>query len=345
MTRKRKVFTWVLAVAIVAAAGVTLKVVRTRLRRFDVVQITLTGAVLRRDSDPRKQAPIANARVSATGGLSNVSGKSDASGLFKVILRPGVLPGQPVTLRFQHEGYEPFETTGIPRGQLYIVRLEPLPVQPIVKPSHAKAPDKATAVKPVEINKNLRVRYSSKNQTTISVGSVAKQFEVVNTGNVSCAGRSPCSPDGKWKASKGTISLDAEEGNEFRNVRVSCVAGPCPFTKIEPGDLSNPGRILKVSVLDWSDTASFLIEAEVTRTMVTSIVRTSYPFTIGQTMTFALPADAEGTSLEADLNGEEIIFPLGPKLLLSWATCSVEIGATHNKIYRCELKPGYQFQR
>jgi hypothetical protein len=98
-------------------------------------------------------------------------------------------------------------------------------------------------------------------------------------------------------------------------------------------------------VLDWSDTTTFLIEAEVTRTMVTNQVRTSYPFTVDQTMTFALPMDAEGTSIEADLNGEEIIFPLGPRLSLSWATCSVETAVAGSKIYRCELKPGYHIQQ
>ena len=60
---------------------------------------------------------------------------------------------------------------------------------------------------------------------------------------------------------------------------------------------------------------------------------------------FALPANAEGPSVVADLNAEEIVFPLGPKLILSWATCSVEVAPGGNKIYRCELKPGYQFQQ
>ena len=46
----------------------------------------------------------------------------------------------------------------------------------------------------------------------------------------------------------------------------------------------------------------------------------------------------------ADLNAEPIVFPLGPNLILSWATCTVEVAPGRNKIYRCELKPGYQFQ-
>ena len=69
----------------------------------------------------------------------------------------------------------------------------------------------------------------------------------------------------KWKAAVGSISLDAGEGNEFRNARVSCIAGPCPFTKIESHNFSHDGRTLNVSALDWSDTATFLLEAEVDR--------------------------------------------------------------------------------
>jgi hypothetical protein len=187
------------------------------------------------------------------------------------------------------------------------------------------------------------VRYTMKNQTTMDVGSLAKQFEVVNTGNIPCAGHRPCSPDGKWKASTGSLSLHAGDENQFRNVRVTCIAGPCPFTKVTAGDLSRPSRVIGVSVLNWSDTASFLVEAEVTRTAVTDTIRRSYPTIIGQTMTFALPAAAEGPTVEANLNGEDVMFPLGPKLILSWANCNVEIAPGQNRIYRCELKPGYQF--
>jgi hypothetical protein len=61
-------------------------------------------------------------------------------------------------------------------------------------------------------------------------------------------------------------------------------------------------------------------------------------------MNFILPAGAEGPSIEATLNGNEIVFPLGPALILSWATCTEEISPDQTQIYRCELKPGYTFQ-
>ena len=61
-------------------------------------------------------------------------------------------------------------------------------------------------------------------------------------------------------------------------------------------------------------------------------------------MSFTLPSTAEGPSIEADLGGVEIVFPLGPALQLSWAECTLQIGSDQTKLYRCELKPGYQFQ-
>ena len=53
-------------------------------------------------------------------------------------------------------------------------------------------------------------------------------------------------------------------------------------------------------------------------------------------------AAAKGPSIEADENGQGMVFLLGPNLILSWATCSVE-ASDHNKIFRCTLKPGYEF--
>ncbi len=189
---------------------------------------------------------------------------------------------------------------------------------------------------------NLTVRYSIKTTTADEIGSAVKTFQVVNTGNVPCDQKSPCSPDGRWKAAIGSGSLDAGEGNEFRNVRVSCIAGPCPFTRIEPSRISQGGRMVKVSVLNWSDTTTFLIEAEVFHPGATDLVRNSYPIAFGRALNFSLPAEAEGPSIEAEIGGESVVFPLGPSLCLSWADCTlrVERGA---RTYRCELKPGYRF--
>ena len=161
---------------------------------------------------------------------------------------------------------------------------------------------------------NIRVRYSVKATTTINIGSTAKTLEVVNTGNVPCDGRTPCSPDGKWKAAIGSISLNAGDGQEFQNVRVSCIAGPCPFTKIESEGFARGGPKIDVSVRAWSDTVTFLVEAEVVHTMLSEAIRRAYPSIFGRDMTFTLPPTGQGPSIEAEVNGLEIVFPLGPDL-------------------------------
>ena len=330
MGRSQKILIWVVAGVIVAAVATRLVYsYRSRLR-----PVVLTGAIIRKSHDPAKQAPIANAKVTVVGGAEDENTTSDASGLFKLTLDPFTYLRQ-VTLRFEHADYQPAEIVASDMKLLYVVRMQPLDRPSVTEPDHVE-----TAAKLVQIA-NVRLRYSVKNQTTVEVGSLVKQFEVVNTGDVPCKGQRPCSPDGKWKAASNKFSLDAPKGDEFRNVRVSCIAGPCPFTRLETGDLATATPRIEITALDWSDTASFLVEAEVIRTMTADTVRQSYPFITGQTMSFALPATAEGPSVIADVNAEPIVFPLGPDLILSWATCSVEVARGGNKLYRCESKPGY----
>jgi hypothetical protein len=60
-------------------------------------------------------------------------------------------------------------------------------------------------------------------------------------------------------------------------------------------------------------------------------------------MNFTLPPGSEGPSVEADLGGSEIVFPLGPELRLSWATCTATPAADRTVQFRCELKDGYEF--
>jgi hypothetical protein len=247
--------------------------------------------------------------------------------------------GQPVLLTFQHPGYETLEIAATtPGNQLYIARMRPVQLETAGNSNHSGAPAQLIAVT------NLRVRYTSKERSTVGVGSLAKQFPAPNVGNVPCRSQEPCSPDGRWKATKTTLPLDAGEGNEFRNVRVTCIAGPCAFTKIASDHLEQPTRNITLSVLNWSDTADFLVEADVARTMMTDTVQYSYPFKVGQTINFSLPPSSEGASIEADLDAQYIVFPLGPDVILSLATCTVEVSNDGNKTYRCQLKPGYLLQ-
>ena len=340
MTRKQKIF---IAIALTLPELGLVAVAIIRTNRFaalnPILPATVEGSVLAQNSDPTKQTPLPGVTVTASTDGRVVTAKSDPSGFFSLTLKPGVKKGEAVILTFEYPNYKTFEiSTNTPGNQLYIARMQPLQTEPVNNPNGDGSPPKIVEIK------NLQVRYSFKNESTVGVGSLAKQFPAPNAGNVPCRGQNPCSPDGRWKATRTTLSLDADEGNEFGNVRVSCIAGPCAFTKTEPDHFAQPERKITVSVLNWSDTADFLVEADVSRKMVTDEVRVSYPFIVGQTMSFALPSSSEGPSVEADLDGQHIVFPLGPALILSWGTCSVEVSPNGDKIYRCQVKPGYRLQ-
>lgn len=326
VNRRHKIALWA-GIAVIAAALIFLLTLLRKQR-----PITLTGAVINQDADPRKQAPIVNVEITAANGLALHDGKSDASGLFHLSLHPGLKRGQPITLMFRHPDYKPLDLTQPLASMLYVVRMSPLPRAASVNPAGS-----TTFISQVSI------RYSVKTSATVDIGSAVKTFEVINTGNIVCGGQNPCSPDGKWKASSADLSLDAGEGNAFRDPRVSCIAGPCPFTKIDSDDLAENDRVFKVSVRDWSDVATFLVEAEVVHPTTGEIIRQSYPAILGRNLNFTLPVEVEGVSIDAEVNGTRIIFPLGPELCLSWAECTVKAEDDHTRTFRCELKPGYEF--
>jgi hypothetical protein len=325
--------------ALAAASAVAALAVFIGFRHWRPAWTTIQGAVIRRDTDTRRELPIANAMITATRGTTSLSTQSDASGYFKLSF-PGVIwPGQVVNLTFQHADYEPLNVQILVRfrsttRQLVLAALKPVAEQ--------NAPESTGT--PTVVN-NIRVRYTVNSQSEENIGSAVRTFQVTNTGNIPCRHQAPCSPDGYWKASMGSVELDAGAGNEFRDARASCIAGPCPFTRIDSSGFVNSGRVITARAIDWSDTATFVVEAEVFHTGIVSSVRETYPVEFGRALHFTVPPTQEGVSLEAELNGTPMVFPLGPDLYLSWATCSVRPSSEIQKAmtYQCELKPGYQF--
>jgi hypothetical protein len=323
VSRKQKLALWV-AIAVAISSGLGYRMWRGRRIA------SLTGAVLRQDPDPGKQLPIGNVEVSVSDGAIAGSATSDVSGLFQLSLRERVHKGEEMTLHLRHPDYAPLDIEETAADRLFIVRMTP-------------ATKAVSKVQPPVTITDVRVRYSMKDDTTRNVGSAAKIFEVVNKGDVPCDTRGACSPDRKWKAAAGGASLDAGSGNEFQHARVTCLAGPCPFTKIDYDGFSRGGRQISVSVQNWSDTASFVLEAEVVRASNTDVTRQSFPVILDQAMSFTLPASAQGPSIEATIDHQDIVFPLGPALKLSWANCTMQVGKDLTKLYRCVLKPGYRF--
>jgi len=335
-TSRRKVAIWIAAVAVAAAVTVVLAL---RARKWRPRSITIQGAVIRRDADPRKESPIPGAVVTAFDGQTTASTNSGDSGYFKLALHERVWPVGAVTVSVRHPDYHPLDLhleLGLRSNlkKLYIAKLDPIESQPPQPPGRR-----------LSVVSNIRVRYTVNIETQVNVGTAVKTFEIVNQGNIPCRRRYPCSPDGSWKASSGSITLDAGPGNEFRNVRASCIAGPCPFTSIDSSGFTHGGRTITASALDWSGTATFLVEAEVFQNQVGSSVRESYPVIYGRTLHFSLPSSQEGVSLEAEIDGAPMVFPLGPGLYMSWADCSSASGAqdSQSTAYQCELKPGYRF--
>jgi hypothetical protein len=325
MTRRNMVaLVSAVTLALLAAGGI----IAYRARRKPV---TIRGAVLRADPDPNRQLPLADVQITAINALGSGAAKSDSAGFFSLTLPMGLRRTQAVLLQLRRENYRPLDVDDFIGDKIYVEHMVPV---------HQQTPAEIRVGSPIS---NTRIRYSTKATTEANIGSAVRTFEIINRGNILCKKRAPCSPDGEWKASVGSLSLDAGEGNEFRNARVSCIAGPCPFTKILTEGFSQDRRHFNVSALNWSDTVTFLLEAEVVHPMTSDLVRETYPVIFGRALNFSLPASAEGPSIEADVSGEPIVFPLGPDLFLRWADCSMVVDRDQSRNYRCELKPGYQF--
>lgn len=332
MSGNRKIVTWILAIvglgAVVAVAIFGVRVYR-RLRQ----PLVVTGAVIKLDSDPRKQSPIANVVVSSLDGSAPRSVQSGFSGGFNLPLRFGIRKGHTIHLAFRHPDFEPLDLTEALSDKLTVVKMRPI---------HSEA-ESTSNQKETKVT-NVMVRYSTERMSTENIGSAVKTFEVVNVANVPCDKKPPCSRDGKWKAQVGSANMDAGNGNFFRDARVTCIAGPCAFTRIDFDGFSQGGRTVGVAVRDWSDTTTFLFQAEVFRSQLQSLVQYTYPVIFGRSANFTLPPGAEGPSIEADLNGTLIVFPLAPSPVLSWTNCEVQAQKNQAKNYRCELKGGFTFQ-
>ncbi|HTX16799.1 MAG TPA: hypothetical protein VMD77_15970 [Candidatus Baltobacteraceae bacterium] len=296
--------------------------------------VALRGAVVKQDTDPRKQSPITGVSVTAVvSGKVVATAKSDFSGYFKLTLPRPIRRGRSISLQFSHTDYVPLDMQEIVGNQIYVAHLQPL--QHIIEPPPNQVLIAIT---------NVFVRYTTETSTRVNIGTGLRTFEIVNKGNVPCERRPPCSPDGRWKAATASVSLDAGPDNVYEDARLTCIAGPCPFTKVVSDNFSAGGRVISATVLGWSDTTTFLLQAEVFREEIGDTVRESYPVIFGDSLNFTLPASAEGPSFEAEVNGTNIVFPLAPNPILSWADCVVRVGKDQSKLYRCELKPGYRFR-
>ena len=192
--------TTVIVTVVVAGAALAAALIVVRMQHLRTGSITIHGAVIRRDEDPRKEQPISDVVVTSSNGVSSVSTRSDAAGSFKIIYPQILWPGRTVNLSFRHPGYMPFDLTlqsglRLSTRELYVAAMSPLPRDMPVTPNG----------KPSVVS-NVRVRYTVNSESVVNIGSAVKTFAVENKRNVPCNHRVPCSPDGSWKAAGGNIA-------------------------------------------------------------------------------------------------------------------------------------------
>ena len=96
MQGRWKVAGWVALVAVVAGAASLAYLIRVR-RKLPVLSVQ--GAVIRQDSDLRRESPIADVEISASNVFAATHCRSDSSGYFWLDLPKGIAPGQSVALQ------------------------------------------------------------------------------------------------------------------------------------------------------------------------------------------------------------------------------------------------------
>src|SRR5579863_2359070 len=102
----KRLIVWIGILSVVGAVAVVLIV---HSHRWRPRTITIQGAVIRRDADPRRQLPISSVAVTASDGLLSLATESDASGYFKLDFKENFWPGQTLQLSFRDPQYKPFE--------------------------------------------------------------------------------------------------------------------------------------------------------------------------------------------------------------------------------------------
>ena len=125
MLRSRKVAIW--ALVIIGFGGVlAASYYGFRLNGRFSPPVTLKGAVIKQDYDPRKQSPIANVEVIFRDAVDVQDTRSDFSGGFTFTMPPRVKLGQPARLIFRHPDFKPLELNVTLSNELYVVRMIPL---------------------------------------------------------------------------------------------------------------------------------------------------------------------------------------------------------------------------
>src|SRR5882724_615886 len=119
MSGRRKLVISVGGVVVLVAIVVGILASRPRTR-----PLSLAGAVMRQDADPKKELPLADVAVAAVSNESVIgNGKSDASGFFSIALRTRLWIGRSVMLQFRHADYQPLDLRDYIGDKAYLAKM------------------------------------------------------------------------------------------------------------------------------------------------------------------------------------------------------------------------------
>ncbi len=240
MTGKKVVWT-IIAVAAALVIGLLLLLRAHRLRVIaERLSVPIEGAVIQRDADTNKAAAH---RRCGDHRIRWREQRRDPVRRFGIFQARAAQEGIVRAAHYRHLPPSALRAAGNHRANGKVADSQPAlccghgsPCSPRVQKTAAGSSRPATLVS------DIRVRYTINSRSETNVGSAVRTFQVVNKGNVPCDHHSPCSPDGKWKATSATVSLDAGADNTFGNITASCIAGPCPFTRIDSSGFIHGGR-------------------------------------------------------------------------------------------------------
>ena len=105
------------------------------------------------------------------------------------------------------------------------------------------------------------------------------------------------------------------------------------------------GRHFNVSVRDWSDTTTFLLEAEVVRRMTGDTLRRILSSNFRTRCELQPARGGAGTRASKRKSMEKaLFFPLDQISSYDGPIATVGVDRDQSETYRCKLKPGYQFR-
>ena len=185
-----------------------------------------------------------------------------------------------------------------------------------------------------------RLHYTGEHRTGV------KTFQIQIMGNIPCNG-STLFPGRQMEGGNQFRVPGCGRGKRFPKCQGFLYCGPLPFhAELIMTAFPREGATSRSPCAIGRIRPHSCFRRRCSDPQISDLVRMTYPIILGTSLNFTLPPTAEGPSVEAELNGENIIFPLGPDpcFELGRLQCQRAKGNNGQKFYRCELNAGYQFQ-